>query len=130
MIRIFCNGLDGRLDAALGDLIVEKAYDNIEFDSREATSVSLVRAECVRLAQALHEAGRGGHNADAWLKAADTDPLPEVRFPCNFMILPSRPCARSAVVRTISQCFVGFARSRSVSQFVVRTSDHGSFNNS
>jgi len=69
-----------RLDEALGDLFVEKAYDRIELDSREAASVSLVRAECVRLSHALKTARVGGPNAENWLKAARQDPLPEVRF--------------------------------------------------
>jgi hypothetical protein len=69
-----------RLDEALGDLIIETAYQKIEFDSPEATSVSLVRAECVKLARAMQSIGSGGANADAWLKAAPRDPLPEVRY--------------------------------------------------
>jgi hypothetical protein len=69
-----------RISEALGDLITETAYEKIDFDSREATSVSLVRAECVRLARALQDCGAGGTNADAWLSAAELDPLPEVRY--------------------------------------------------
>jgi len=69
-----------RISEALGDLITETAYEKIDFDSREAVSVSLVRAECVRLARALQNCGAGGTNADAWLSAAEIDPLPEVRY--------------------------------------------------
>ena len=69
-----------RLDEALGDLIAETAYDRVDYDSRDAASVSLVRAECVRLARALQNSAAGGANADAWLSIADTDPLPEVRY--------------------------------------------------
>lgn len=68
------------LDEALGDLIAETAYDRVDYDSRDAASVSLVRAECVRLARALQNSAAGGANADAWLSIADTDPLPEVRY--------------------------------------------------
>jgi hypothetical protein len=69
-----------RLSEALGDLIAETAYDRIDFDSREATSVSLVRAECVRLARALEDSGAGGDNTATWLKLVEADPLPEVRY--------------------------------------------------
>jgi hypothetical protein len=69
-----------RLSEALGDLITETAYDRIDFDSREATSVSLVRAESVRLARALEDSGAGGTNTATWLKLVEADPLPEVRY--------------------------------------------------
>ena len=69
-----------RLSEALGDLITETAYDTIDFDSREATSVSLVRAECVRLARALEDSGAGRDNTATWLKLVEADPLPEVRY--------------------------------------------------
>ena len=69
-----------RLDEALGDLIAETAYEKIDLDSKQATSVSLLRAACVQLAHSLQNSGAGGASADAWLTIADTDPLPEVRF--------------------------------------------------
>ncbi len=69
-----------RLSEALGDLITETAYDRIDRDSREATSVSLVRAECVRLARALEDSGAGGTNTATWLELVEADPLPEVRY--------------------------------------------------
>jgi hypothetical protein len=69
-----------RLSEALGDLLAETAYETIDPDSREAVSVSLVRAECVRLARTLDHLGIPGGPPAAWLSAADTDPLPEVRF--------------------------------------------------
>jgi hypothetical protein len=69
-----------RLSETLGDLITETAYDKIDFDSREATSVSLVRAECARLARALEDNGAGGINTATWLKLVEADPLPEVRY--------------------------------------------------
>jgi hypothetical protein len=46
-----------RMHEALGDLLRETAYERIDFDSRAATSVSLVRAECVQLARALQDNG-------------------------------------------------------------------------
>lgn len=69
-----------RLTEALGDLLVETAYANIDPDSREAISVSLVRAECVKLALALDRFGVGGPVTVMWIATAETDPLPEVRF--------------------------------------------------
>ena len=69
-----------RLDEALGDLLPGTKYEEIDLDSKEAASVSLVRVACVRLAGALHEAGICGLNASAWLEAARSDHLPEVRF--------------------------------------------------
>ncbi len=69
-----------RLVEALDDLLVETAYARIDPDTREAVSISLVRAECVQLAHALDRIGVGGAIAAAWIAAALTDPLPEVRF--------------------------------------------------
>jgi hypothetical protein len=70
-----------RVDEALGDLLTEAAYETIiDFESHEATSVSLVRAECVRLARTLKDAGWTTENIDAWLNVAQTDVLPEVRY--------------------------------------------------
>jgi hypothetical protein len=68
-----------RLDAPLGDLIVETEYNQIGWSSREAVSVSLVRREGVRLAKKLRLAGIGGENGGRWLELAASDPLPEVR---------------------------------------------------
>jgi hypothetical protein len=69
-----------RLSDALGDLLAETAYATIDPESREAVSVSLIRAECIRLARTLEDLGAGGQNPSAWLLAAAADPLPEVRF--------------------------------------------------
>ena len=69
-----------RLDEALGDLNLETAYENIDLDSKQATSVSLLRAACVQLARSLQDSGVGAANANVWLTSASTDPLPEVRF--------------------------------------------------
>ena len=41
-----------RLEEVLGDLIVATSYEAIDFESKKAVSISLVRAECVRLAHA------------------------------------------------------------------------------
>ncbi len=69
-----------RVSRMLGELLVEQQYERIDLDSREAVSVSLVRAECVRLARALEDAGTRGPDGTGWLNAAPSDPLPEVRF--------------------------------------------------
>lgn len=69
-----------RLAEALDDLLVETAYANIDPDTREAVSLSLVRAECVKLARTLDRMGAGGAVTTAWIAAAHVDPLPEVRF--------------------------------------------------
>ena len=69
-----------RLVEGLDDLLVGAVYANIDPDSREAVSISLVRAECVKLARALDRIGAGGAVAAAWMAAAEADPLPEVRF--------------------------------------------------
>lgn len=69
-----------RVADALGDLFAETAYETIDPESREAVSVSLIRAECIRLARTLEDLGAGGPSTQGWLLSADTDPLPEVRF--------------------------------------------------
>jgi hypothetical protein len=69
-----------RINDALGDLISATAYDGIDLDSRDAVSVSLVRAECVRLVRALQGSSIDETNLSKWLADAATDPLPEVRF--------------------------------------------------
>jgi CRISPR/Cas system-associated exonuclease Cas4 (RecB family) len=74
-----------RLNMALGDLINETAYDKIDFESREAISVSLVRAECVRLARALEDRGTATIYTATWLSGAEGDPLPEVRYALDNM---------------------------------------------
>ncbi|MDR3506960.1 MAG: SIR2 family protein [Caulobacteraceae bacterium] len=69
-----------RLDAPLGDLIDETAYEIIDPAGPRAVSFSLVRRECVRLASALADSGTETSNAPKWLGIAPTDPLPEVRY--------------------------------------------------
>jgi hypothetical protein len=68
-----------RLDAPLGDLLIETEYSKISWNSLEAVSVSLVRQECVCLADRLSHLGVSGENADRWLEISRSDPLPEVR---------------------------------------------------
>ena len=42
-----------RVALVLGELLIEQQYERIDPDSRKAVSISLVRAECVRLADAV-----------------------------------------------------------------------------
>ena len=59
----------------------ELRYEDVEFDTMEAVSISLIRAECVKLAVALKDriADDDG-TIEAWIDEAKSDPLPEVRF--------------------------------------------------
>ena len=69
-----------RLIVALKDLATTADYMNIPLDSHEAVTVSLIRAECVRLAKSLETHGVADAILTEWLQAAQSDPLPEVRF--------------------------------------------------
>ncbi len=69
-----------RISAALEVLLIGLAYERLSVDDEAAVTVSLARAECVRLAAALKEAGVDGSAISAWLDVTASDPLPEVRF--------------------------------------------------
>jgi hypothetical protein len=69
-----------RVSRALESLWIDYDYERIDPDSRQAVSVSLVRAECLRLARALNDAGVSDPIIGTWLKLESDDPLPEVRF--------------------------------------------------
>ncbi len=69
-----------RLMKALDKIRVEFRYDNVNFDGARAVSVSLVRAECVKLAVALKDHIADNGALQAWTDEAKSDPLPEVRF--------------------------------------------------
>lgn len=71
--------LISRLLSALEDLSVETQYIETEAISRRAISLSLVRAECVRLAYAIKSQAGGDEILDRWIEASKSDPLPEVR---------------------------------------------------
>ena len=58
----------------------ELRYEDVDFDTMEAVSVSLVRAECVKLAVALKGRVADEEILRAWIDEAKGDPLPEVRF--------------------------------------------------
>ena len=70
-----------RLMQAMSRIRRELRYEDVEFDTMEAVSISLIRAECVKLAVALKDriADDDG-TIQAWIDEAKSDPLPEVRF--------------------------------------------------
>jgi hypothetical protein len=69
-----------RLMQALGKIRLEFRYGNVDFDSARAVSISLVRAECVKLIVALKDIIADDGTVEAWIDEAKSDPLPEVRF--------------------------------------------------
>lgn len=69
-----------RLAIALDDLLVETDYTEIDPQSEEAGTVSVVRARCAGLALALRGRGVDHPSLSAWEKTAARDPLPEVRY--------------------------------------------------
>jgi hypothetical protein len=70
-----------RLANALGLIAIDSAY-NSSPNGRviTVTTLTLVRASVVRLANSLRACGVTNPDVDAWLSAALTDPMPEVRF--------------------------------------------------
>lgn len=68
-----------RLLPALEDLWIESQYLDTEATGRRAISLSLVRAECVRLAYAMKSRISDDGTLDQWIEAGKSDPLPEVR---------------------------------------------------
>lgn len=69
----------GRLRIGLGRQFAETDYDAVELGGSAEVSVTLVRAECVRLSVALERIGAAGAETTDWIVAAKCDPLPEVR---------------------------------------------------
>jgi hypothetical protein len=69
-----------RLVGALKDLATIADYKNVPLDSHAAVAVSLIRAECVRLSEALRVRGIVDPILATWLDAIQNDPLPEVRY--------------------------------------------------
>lgn len=80
--------LEGRMDDRGNQLLVEAlevlhpdtAYANQEREGLRADTLTLVRAACVRLAEALAMRGVSDEVVIRWLDEASDDPLPEVRF--------------------------------------------------
>lgn len=69
-----------RLTRAIGQIRQQFPYDQVRFDSARAVSISLVHAECVKLAVALKGKVADDGTLQAWVEEARADPLPEVRF--------------------------------------------------
>jgi hypothetical protein len=73
-----------RLAESLDSLYAETAYDT--WNTRDAqtnartVSLTIVRAQCVRLAHELQKGGITHNSIDSWLALADRDPIPEVRY--------------------------------------------------
>jgi SIR2-like domain len=69
-----------RLMQTISMIRSEFRYENVDFDTMRAVSVSLVRAECVKLADALKGRVADDGTLEGWNDDAKSDPLPEVRF--------------------------------------------------
>ena len=69
-----------RLIEALELLLTETAYDGWDDRDPRTRSLSLIRRDCVRLAQALKARGISAKGLDNWLVVGASDPVPEVRF--------------------------------------------------
>ena len=69
-----------RLLETLSMIRSEYRYENVDFDTMRAVSVSLVRAECVKLAAALKGCVADDGTLQGWIDDAKSDALPEVRF--------------------------------------------------
>jgi len=68
-----------RLLSALEDLWFETQYIDTEPVSRRAISLSIVRAECVRLAHSMQSRISDNGTLERWIDTSKSDPLPEVR---------------------------------------------------
>jgi hypothetical protein len=69
-----------RLIAALGLVFFETSYSDPTCTEFRPTTFTLVRANAVRLADALQRSGRSDPGILECLKIAEQDPVPEVRF--------------------------------------------------
>jgi hypothetical protein len=69
-----------RLRQTISRIRRELRYEDVDFDTMEAVSVSLVRAECVKLAVLLKNRIADDGTLQAWIDEAKDDPLPVVRF--------------------------------------------------
>lgn len=68
------------LVTALSDLYDTTDYGSVDQPAKIRLSPSLVRAQCVKLAEELRDLGVGGEGINLWLDSYTNDPLPEVRF--------------------------------------------------
>jgi SIR2-like domain len=65
---------------ALRDLFDETKYDRIESTGQRGLLLSLIRAECVKLAKQLFSLGVTDSAITDWIEVGRTDPLPEIRW--------------------------------------------------
>jgi hypothetical protein len=70
----------GQLVQALEFLLAETNYQGWDKTDIRTRSLSLIRQECVLLANALKQAGEQSQFIDGWLAVTETDTIPEVRF--------------------------------------------------
>jgi hypothetical protein len=73
-----------RLIRALDLIIIETDYATRQLDEPESNTITLVRADAVRLASALGSLNASDERLIALLAAARRDPMPEVRFATEF----------------------------------------------
>ncbi|MDW9689377.1 hypothetical protein GOB50_30950 [Sinorhizobium meliloti] len=69
-----------RLEQALDLMLVDTAYENQSGTHLNAVTLTLVRAECVRMAARLLRLGRSARSLRTWADLCASDPLPEVRM--------------------------------------------------
>jgi hypothetical protein len=69
-----------RMVDVLDALHTETAYEFWPIEDPRTTTLTLMRARCVRLAHKLKTAGLNHSALTAWINLADTDPIPEVRY--------------------------------------------------
>jgi hypothetical protein len=92
-----------RLTRTLSDLREDTKYSSVLLDSRRAVSISLVRQQCVRLAQLLKQKISDDGTLDRWLEEGHSDPLPEVRAGYTWPGISISPYLRAGTLkRTIS----------------------------
>ncbi len=70
----------GALVEALRDLFEETKYDRSDWTGPRAISISVIRAECVKLAGTHSRRGAADTAITDWLEVGRTDPLPEIRW--------------------------------------------------
>lgn len=78
--RLIAAGDEKRLAEALELLLIETSYESWDPRDPRTRSLSLVRRECVRLADQLKQHGVLGDGIEDWLASFANDPVPEVRF--------------------------------------------------
>jgi hypothetical protein len=69
-----------RLMQTMSVIRSEFRYEDVDFDTMRAVAISLIRAECAKLAVALKGREADDGTLQGWIDEAKSDPLPEVRF--------------------------------------------------